>query len=81
MLESDTREKAYRFVAYSAVTFSLVAILAVFITLPMVNNYVNHVHAKVHHEMEFCKVSVVCFFFHNYFMDAVDHKSYMAGLI
>jgi hypothetical protein len=52
----DTREKAYRFVAYSAVTFSLVAILAVFITLPMVNNYVNHVHAKVHHEMEFCKV-------------------------
>lgn len=55
-IEADTREKAYRFVAYSAVTFSLVAILAVFVTLPMVNNYVNHVHARVQMEMDFCKV-------------------------
>ena len=59
-METDTREKAYRFVAYSAVTFSLVAILAVFVTLPMVNNYVNHVYSKVNHEMEFCKVSKLC---------------------
>lgn len=55
-VESEIREKAYRFVAYSAVGFSLVSILAVFVTLPMVNNYVNSVHNRVHHEMEFCKV-------------------------
>ena len=55
-VESEVREKAYKFVAYSAVTFSLAAIVAVFITLPMVNNYVNSVHARVQHEMEFCKV-------------------------
>ncbi|KAI6215524.1 Nematode cuticle collagen domain protein [Aphelenchoides besseyi] len=57
IVESEIREKAYRFVAYSAVGFSLAAILAVFITLPIVNNYVNSVHNRVYHEMEFCKMS------------------------
>lgn len=57
MVESDIRERAYRFVAYSAVTFSFCAIIAVFITLPMVNNYIASVHSRVYHEMEFCKLS------------------------
>ena len=57
LVESEIREKAYRFVAFSAVSFSLIAIVAVFITLPMVNNYVNSVHQRVQYEMEFCKLS------------------------
>ncbi|VDM71273.1 unnamed protein product, partial [Strongylus vulgaris] len=55
-MDQDRRERAYRFVAFSAVSFSLVAIVAVFITLPIVNNYINSVHARVQSEMEFCKV-------------------------
>ncbi|KAH7729129.1 cuticle collagen 2 precursor [Aphelenchoides avenae] len=57
LVESEVRERAYRFVAYSAVTFSLTAIIAVFITLPMVNNYVNSVQSRVQMEMDFCKIS------------------------
>lgn len=59
IVESENREKAYRFVAYAAVTFSFIAILAVFVTLPMVNSYVNSVHMRVQSEMEFCKVIYV----------------------
>jgi len=40
-MENDGREKAYKFVAYSAVTFSVVAIVSVCVTLPMVYNYVS----------------------------------------
>ena len=57
LVESEIREKAYRFVAFSAVTFSLFAIIAVFITLPMVNNYINNVHSRIQNEMDFCKLS------------------------
>ncbi|KAE9555242.1 hypothetical protein FO519_001493, partial [Halicephalobus sp. NKZ332] len=57
MVESDGRIKAYRFVAYSAVTFSVVAVLSVVLTLPMVYNYVNHVRRQMHHEINFCKGS------------------------
>jgi hypothetical protein len=56
MQESDGRIKAYKFVAYSAVTFSVVAVLSVVVTLPMVYNYVNHVRRQMHHEISFCKV-------------------------
>lgn len=58
LIESEVREKAYRLVTFSAVIFSFVAILAVFITLPMVNNYVNSIHMRVQSEMEFCKVGL-----------------------
>lgn len=51
------RETAYRFVAYLAVFFSLLAIIAIFITLPMANNYINNVNSRVYHEMDFCKVN------------------------
>lgn len=56
-MESDGRMKAYKFVAYSAVTFSVVAVLSVVVTLPMVYNYVNHVRRQMHHELSFCKGS------------------------
>lgn len=61
LVESEERERAYRYVAYSALIASFLALLVAFITLPMVNNYVNSMHARVQSEMEFCKVSVYIF--------------------
>lgn len=62
------RLAAYRFVAYSSVTFSVVAVLSICITLPMVFNYVNHVKRSVNHEIDFCKVGlpagILLFFLH-----------------
>ena len=55
-MDFETRIKAYKFVAYSAVTFSVVAVLSVCITLPMVYNYVSHVRTQMHSEIVFCKV-------------------------
>ncbi|PAV81025.1 hypothetical protein WR25_06206 [Diploscapter pachys] len=54
-MDLETRIKAYRFVAYSAVTFSVVAVLSVCVTLPMVYNYVHHVKRTMHSEILFCK--------------------------
>lgn len=51
------RIKAYKFVAYSSVTFSVVAVLSVCITLPMVHNYVHHVKKNLHNDILFCRVS------------------------
>lgn len=56
-MDLEQRIKAYRFVAYSAVTFSVVAVLSVCVTLPMVYNYVNHVKTSMHSEINFCKGS------------------------
>lgn len=56
-MESDSREKAYRFVAYTAVTFSIVAICSVCVTLPTVYNYVQHLHDRVNDELNVCKMS------------------------
>lgn len=53
----EIREKAYCIVAYFAVSLSLCAILAIFITLPIVNNYVNNIYYRAQHEMDFCKVN------------------------
>ncbi len=60
-MEADGRIKAYKFVAYAAVSFSVVAVLSVVVTLPMVYNYVSHVRRQMHHEISFCKV---CKFLH-----------------
>jgi hypothetical protein len=56
-MDLENRIKAYRFVAYSAVTFSVVAVLSVCVTLPMVYNYVHHVRRQMHNEITFCKGS------------------------
>lgn len=55
-MDSGHRVAAYRFVAYSAVTFSVVAVLSVCITLPMVYNYIHHVKRSMRQEISFCKV-------------------------
>lgn len=53
----DTREKAYKAVAYSAVTLSFIAILAVGITMPIMYNFVDHIQSQSKKELEFCKVN------------------------
>ncbi|KIH55590.1 nematode cuticle collagen domain protein [Ancylostoma duodenale] len=53
----DPRERAYKAVAYSAVTFSLVAILSVCITMPIVYNFVDHVQQQTKRDLQFCKSS------------------------
>ncbi|VDM68555.1 unnamed protein product [Strongylus vulgaris] len=56
-VEWQNRCKAYRFVAYSAVAFSVVAILGAATTLPMVYNYVHHVRRTMQSELNFCRTS------------------------
>ena len=56
MRESDGRLKAYKFVTYSAVSFSLVTVLSVAFTLPMAYNYVSHIRRQMNQEISFCKV-------------------------
>uniref|UniRef100_A0A914RPI3 Nematode cuticle collagen N-terminal domain-containing protein n=1 Tax=Parascaris equorum TaxID=6256 RepID=A0A914RPI3_PAREQ len=69
-MEIERREKAYTFVTYTAVTFSLIAILAVFVTLPMVNNYINNLNTRIANEMEFCQ-------YNNYFNRRCKTKIYL----
>jgi len=57
IMDLENRIKAYRFVAYSAVVFSVVAVLSVCVTLPMVYNYVHHVRRSMHNEITYCKVT------------------------
>ncbi|CAD6191970.1 unnamed protein product [Caenorhabditis auriculariae] len=55
VMDIDSKIKAYRFVGYAALTFSVVAILSVCVTLPMVYNYIHHARRSMHHEMVECK--------------------------
>lgn len=53
----ESRERAYKFVAYTAVSFSMIAIVSVCITLPMIYNYVQSIQLRVDHEAALCKVN------------------------
>ena len=44
-------------VAYSAVTFSLLAILSVCVTMPLALNFVSHVQNQADKEISNCKVA------------------------
>ncbi|KAL3105842.1 hypothetical protein niasHT_026617 [Heterodera trifolii] len=57
IVELENRIKAYRFVAYSAVCFSVVSVLSVCVTLPLVYNYVHHVRRSMNNEVNYCKGS------------------------
>ncbi|OZC09550.1 nematode cuticle collagen domain protein, partial [Onchocerca flexuosa] len=57
IMEIEAREKVYTFVTYTAVIFSLVSILTIFVTLPMVNNYITTINSRVYEEMEYCQTS------------------------
>lgn len=53
--EQGIREMAYKIVAFTAVSFSLMAILAVAICMPIVYNFVDHIQRQTKRELEFCK--------------------------
>lgn len=54
MEEDSPKEKAYKFVAYTAMTFSFVAIVSVCVTVPTVHNYVRHLRQRVDGELTVC---------------------------
>lgn len=60
-MDFDTKVKAYKFVAYSAITFSLVAVLSVSITLPLLYNYVRHVRSQLDRDYTLCQVKIIFF--------------------
>lgn len=49
--------KTFRLVAYAAVALSVLSVLAVCITLPLVYKYVSHVKHSLNGEINFCRVS------------------------
>ncbi|GMS94615.1 hypothetical protein PENTCL1PPCAC_16790, partial [Pristionchus entomophagus] len=53
----EPRERAYKAVAYAAVTFSLLAVLSVCISMPIVYNFVEHVEQQTRRDLSFCKGS------------------------
>ncbi|VDD93535.1 unnamed protein product, partial [Enterobius vermicularis] len=57
-METSVRIKAFRFVAYSAVTFSVVSVISICITLPMVYNFIANVKGKMYSDIKDCKVTV-----------------------
>uniref|UniRef100_A0A1I7WB75 Col_cuticle_N domain-containing protein n=1 Tax=Heterorhabditis bacteriophora TaxID=37862 RepID=A0A1I7WB75_HETBA len=54
-MELDSKILAYRFVAYSALSFSAVAVLSVCITLPMVHNYMSQAKKNINRDVFYCK--------------------------
>ncbi|VDL73580.1 unnamed protein product [Nippostrongylus brasiliensis] len=54
-MDLEQRIKAYRFVSYAAVTFSVVAVLSVCLTLPMVYSYISHVKRQINTDIKFCR--------------------------
>lgn len=56
MADFDGRIKAYRFVAYSTVSFSIISLMSVCFTLPMLKSYVSNVGLKMDSELSSCQV-------------------------
>lgn len=59
MADYDGRIKAYRFVAYSTVSFSIISLLSVCFTLPMLKSYVSNVGTKMDAELSSCQVNQI----------------------
>ena len=53
------RIKAYKIASYSAITFSVIAVLSVCIALPMIHSYVTNLQAQMANELAFCHVSLL----------------------
>uniref|UniRef100_A0A915N941 Nematode cuticle collagen N-terminal domain-containing protein n=1 Tax=Meloidogyne javanica TaxID=6303 RepID=A0A915N941_MELJA len=53
----DSQVKAYKFVAGSALSFSLASVFAVFVTLPLMYNYVGNVRRQLSGDMLLCQGS------------------------
>ena len=55
-MDYEARIKAYRFVAYSTVSFSVISLLSVCFTLPMLKSYVSNVALNMDRELSMCQV-------------------------
>lgn len=53
--------RAYRVVGVTTLSFAVLAILSVCVTLPLVYNYVNHVSLRMNAELRQCTVSRLFF--------------------
>ncbi len=60
-MDSEIREKAYRVVAYSAISFSVISVLSVCLTLPMAFNYVTHIQNQMQDDLDYCRVCQLYF--------------------
>ncbi|VDL75807.1 unnamed protein product [Nippostrongylus brasiliensis] len=87
-MDYDSKITAYRFVGYSAMTFSAIAVICVCVTLPMVYNYVHHVRSSVNHELHECRqtarrllndINVLPDLPHNRTTRQLDNPEYCAG--
>uniref|UniRef100_A0A914HKX2 Uncharacterized protein n=1 Tax=Globodera rostochiensis TaxID=31243 RepID=A0A914HKX2_GLORO len=58
-MNCDTKAKAYKFVAYSALTFSLDAVLSVFVMFPLMYNFVSHIRQRSTRTWSYVRVPVV----------------------
>ena len=52
----DPRERAYKAVTYAAVTFSVVAIVSLCISMPIVYSFVDSIQHQTKKDLQFCKV-------------------------
>lgn len=64
-MDVEARTNAYKFVAFASIAFSVVAVLSICTTIPLVQNYIATVKSAVDDEVLFCKVGQYCvtFFF------------------
>uniref|UniRef100_A0A1I7WJL1 Col_cuticle_N domain-containing protein n=1 Tax=Heterorhabditis bacteriophora TaxID=37862 RepID=A0A1I7WJL1_HETBA len=63
-MEVDVRLKAYRFVAYSAIAFSVISVLSICVTLPMVYRFVANSKQELLADAAYCKVCENTIFYH-----------------
>ena len=76
-MDIDTKIRAYRFVGYSAVVFSVIALLSVCVTLPIVYNYVHTVRRQLHNDAILCRVSLFPYFINELFRDLTKTSGLM----
>jgi hypothetical protein len=57
--DDDGRETAYKIVAYSAVSCSILAIMTVAFTMPIVYNFIDHIQQQTKRELSICKVCLI----------------------
>ncbi|RCN33136.1 hypothetical protein ANCCAN_21037 [Ancylostoma caninum] len=54
----EARDRVFCLVTYTATAFTLIAILAVSITIPMANNYTNSIRSTVERDLDDCHKSL-----------------------
>lgn len=70
---ASKRRRSLRPIAFCAVAFSTVSVIACVVTLPLVYNHVQSVQSFMQNEVDFCKVCYRCFIllFQSFFIDSI----------